>query len=90
MLNIASSSRNTLKLENSAIICDRYKIENGAASALSTAVLQDVGLITPNNRNLVIDRKKIWRARVKNRKRMSDTKIGDIRALYFDGRKDKG
>lgn len=89
LVNISSTKRNTLKLENTATICDRFRIKNGAASSLATAVLQDIELITPNNMNLVIDRKKIWRARQKNRKRLSDTKIGNIKALFFDGRKDK-
>lgn len=82
----ATGRNNSLKLEHTAIVYDRFRIAN---RAFSTAVLIDIGLITPENKNTVIDKSKIWRWRVKIRKRLSCIKIGNIRALYFDGRKDE-
>lgn len=46
-------------------------------------------LIQPEDTRLVVDKSKIWRARVKSRKKLSDVRLDGINALYFDGRKDK-
>lgn len=58
---------NIMKLNTVAQVCDRYGLSDRAAAAITSAVLQDVGLISESNKNSVIDRSKIRRARINNR-----------------------
>lgn len=81
---------NMLELDEVAIIADRYNVSNVAAAAISTAALAAAGLINENNTNLVCDRKKIMRSRVKQReKQLNNLSFDGIRGLYFDGRIDE-
>lgn len=80
---------NTLNLPQVARVADRYKISDRAAAALSTAVLVDVGVINDQNTNMVIDKNKIRRKRIKERNdQIEIVSFEGIRAIYFDGRID--
>ena len=77
-------------LSTFAKMCDRFKISDRAASAVSFALLKDFNLIPPDDNRLLIDRSKVRRERMKQRKLLQGIEIMEnIRGLYFDGRKDK-
>jgi len=70
--------------------CDRYAVSDRAAAAIASAVLEDVGLITNEDKTSVIDRNKLRRERLKKRRKLQHEQTLDVlRGLYFDGRKDK-
>ena len=79
-----------MKLPTVARECDRRGISDRAAAAISSAILQDLGLIDHNDQSSVVDRSKIRREREKLRKSLStkDTSSDLGIGLYFDGRKD--
>lgn len=82
------SRRNPMILKKFAETCDRFKVSDIAGAFLATAVMEDLGLVTHMNKQLVVDKSKLRRARVKTRKsNVNDCK--DIIGLYFDGRKDR-
>lgn len=82
-------SQNTVRLPNLAKICDRYGLSDRSAAAVATAVLQDFGIVTKAIQTQVIDKNKLRRAREKSRKNYHNTEVPHLKALYFDGRKDK-
>ncbi|KAI6658222.1 hypothetical protein LOD99_15491 [Oopsacas minuta] len=72
-------------------MCDRYQISDRAGAAIATPVLQDYGIITPEDTQ-IIDRNKLCRSRFSVRKELTNEAhetINDISAIYFDGRKDQ-
>lgn len=70
--------------------CDRYAVSDRAAAVIASSVLEDVGLITNEDKTSVIDRNKLRRERLKKRKKLQHEQTLDVlRGLYFDGRKDK-
>ena len=79
------------KLINTAIICDRFSIDDRDAGAVCSAFAQDLGLVTEENRSLVVDKSKIRRDKahtqevVRGKRRLNKSPI----ALSFDGRKDR-
>ncbi|KAJ2945333.1 hypothetical protein O0L34_g9424 [Tuta absoluta] len=85
-----STSYNTLKIPKLARICDRYGVSNRSAAAITTAVLEDLGLVSSEEKSLVVDKSKLRRARNKVRNNLQ-TSIPDLKleGIYFDGRKDK-
>ncbi|KAI6659504.1 hypothetical protein LOD99_10752, partial [Oopsacas minuta] len=71
---------------------DRYQISDRAGAAIAYAVLQDYGVITPEEDSQIIDRNKLRRSRFSVRKELANEgheTINDISAIYFDGRKDQ-
>lgn len=89
-LAIPSTSQMRVNINKLAVVCDRTGISDRAAAMLSSAVLQDVGIITLEDQSKVIDRSKIRRARKNVRKAIQNKEvISDIEGIYFDGRKDK-
>ncbi|KAI6651849.1 hypothetical protein LOD99_4728 [Oopsacas minuta] len=73
-------------------MCDRYQISDRAGAAIANTVLQDYGIITPEEDNQIIDRNKLRRSRFSVRKELANEAhetINDISAIYFDGRKDQ-
>jgi len=56
---------------------------------IASAVLQDMGIISLEDRSKIIDRSKIRRERTKTRKEFQKKGTTVIPGLYFDGRKDK-
>ncbi|KAK2578324.1 hypothetical protein KPH14_012625 [Odynerus spinipes] len=86
----SSRKRNTLSLPSVARVCDRYGLSSRSAAAVTSAVLQDVGIITSSDTSLVIDKNKIHRALSKSRNRLQQNdNMPTIKSIYFDGRKDK-
>lgn len=79
---------NTLKLGQVALVADRYKASHTMTAAIATAVLEVVGLVTPENNALVIDKRKVARSRDKIRDSLDSQADEDFLGLYFDGRKD--
>lgn len=68
---------------------DRFGVSDRGAASIATSALVCAGLVSPENKNLVIDKSKIRRARKSGRVKIQHKKKEDIIALYFDGRKDK-
>ena len=73
-----------------AIACDRTGVWDRAAAMISSAVLEDVGLLSKTNPTMTIDRMKIRRARKEQREILKhNKKVTPLLAIFFDGRKDK-
>lgn len=89
--NLIASATNNLELPNVAQECDRFGISDRCAAALTSALLVDIGVVTEDRRELVIDRNKIRRVREKMRNDLIAKKWPKkgIQGLYFDGRKTK-
>lgn len=91
---ISSTSQMRIRLPSTATVCDRYNLSDRAAAAITSAVLQDFGIVTEVDTSHVGDKKKL-----KGRDRWKDlnfsssvTKIrhtarNDQTAIIFDGRK---
>ena len=85
------SQQNRSNWPNLAKIAERFQISDRAAAALANAVLKDVGLVTENDKKLVIDKNKLRRERQKYREdiRQNQSKFFHmINGVYVDGRKD--
>lgn len=83
-------NRKRYELSALARTCDRYAVSDRAAAAIASAVLEDVGVITIEDKTSVIDRSKLRRERLKKRKKLQhEQTLDNLRGLYFDGRKDK-
>ena len=67
----------------------RRRISDESAAALTSAVLQDFGIITANDMSNVVDRSKMRRERDKHRQLLQAWIPTFIESLYFDGRKDQ-
>lgn len=81
--------QNYVKLPTLAKVCDRYGLSDRSAAAVATAVLHDLGIVTIANTENVIDRSKLRRAREQSRKGFTQNSSETLKAIYFDGRKDK-
>lgn len=69
---------------------ERWSVSDTAAASIATATLIAAGLVTPEDKNLVIDRHKIRRARLALRVSYVEKYRGEtVHALFFNGRKDK-
>lgn len=78
------------KLQNLASACDRTGISDRSAAFIVNAALVDLNVISKENVNKVIDRSKIRRERKKVRHDLQSVIASKpLRAIYFDGRKDK-
>ena len=89
------SMQNTTDLSLfTAEVC-RYRVSDRAAAALYNAALKTVGLITDDDKNLVVDKSNIRRSRdifaSKQKKMRSEglKKKGGIQCLGTDGKRDK-
>ena len=76
---------------NLAKMSERFQISDRAAAAIANSVMQDLGLITDDDKTYVIDRSKLRRERERCRaeirkKEQENFKL--VNAIYFDGRKD--
>lgn len=69
--------------------CDRHAVSDRAASALASALLDDLGIVTETETKNVIDRSKVRRERIRNREILQECQDIEINGLFFDGRKDK-
>lgn len=83
----------TVRLPSLAKACDRTGVSDRAAAIIASSVLQDMGIVSPNDTSKVIDRSKIRRERSRTRQELtkldSDSSMTCFPGLYFDGRKDK-
>ena len=88
--NNDSSSRNTVKVDNTILISDRFGIPIGATAALTTAVLMDFNVVNKENTTKVCDRSKVAREKNRVRKELVNNSedLSTIKGLYFDGRRD--
>ena len=90
---ISKSSQMRLGLPSTAVAADRFGVSDRAVAAIASSVLHDAGLITSNNSDLVIDKNKMRREKVKVRnyiqfRALSEAQILPLKGLYFDSRKD--
>ena len=84
-------NQNRMIWSNLARMSERFQISDRAAAAISNSVMQDLGLITDDDKTYVIDRSKLRRERERCRpeirkKEQENFKL--VNAIYFDGRKD--
>lgn len=75
-----------VKLPTLTKVCDSYGLSDRSAVAVATAVLHDV---TKDYKKNVIDRCKLRRAREQTRNSFKQNSSETLKAIYFDGRKDK-
>ena len=89
---VLSSSRNMTPLPTVARESERYNLSNTAAAAIVTATLIHYGLVSKDDLSMVVDAKKIHRARQKLRKSSISNKIfSDCSCIgiFFDGKRNK-
>ena len=87
----ARTENNIIPIPTIAMEADRHSVSNRAAAAISTAALFDYGIINSEDRSHVIDHHKVWRARQKLRRNLTESEClrdKEITALFFDGRRD--
>ncbi|XP_061717533.1 uncharacterized protein LOC133525257 [Cydia pomonella] len=96
LLSVSEAPRNTsvppVSYATVARTLDRYGISDRAGAALVSATLQDIGLITRESSDNIVDRSKIRRMRSKAREtvmKQGFTDIPEYICISFDGRKDK-
>lgn len=78
-------------LHSLTTVCDRYGVSDRAAAAIVSSVLCSVSNADSEAQSAnVVDRMKLRRMRQKVRKQiLTEERVTEIPALYFDGRKDK-
>lgn len=86
--------KKTLQMRHSLLhtakVADLTGVSSRTAAKITTAVLEDMGLITKDDAVKVVDKNKIRREVNKNRLRLQEPKTNFfIKGLYFDGRKDQ-
>ena len=85
--------RNMLKLDRFVAHCDKLGIGDRVGAALVTALLEDLNMVTPDDRTNVIDIYKIRREKLRVRsiqKEKKRTEIkGKLKCVGFDGKSDK-
>ena len=94
-LNEPSTNQTPTRLKRDlpalARACDRHGISDRTGAAIASAVLQDFGLISPEDQGNVVDRNKVRRARHRKRsnlQQMNKESQDVLHSLFFDGRKD--
>ncbi|GBM05577.1 hypothetical protein AVEN_94839-1 [Araneus ventricosus] len=90
---VAKSSQMRLCLPPTAVVGDRCAVSDRAVAEIASSVLHDVGLITSNSSDLVVDENKLLREKAKVRKDLkfqdlSEAQALPLKGLYFDDRKD--
>ncbi|GBL94768.1 hypothetical protein AVEN_244750-1 [Araneus ventricosus] len=60
-LFVSKSSEIRLGLPSAAVVGDRFGVSDRAVAAIASSVLHDVGLITSNNSDLMVDNNKLRR-----------------------------
>ncbi|GBN13687.1 hypothetical protein AVEN_199732-1 [Araneus ventricosus] len=82
-----------LGLPSTVVVGYLFGVSDRAVFAIASSVLHDVGLITSNNSDLVVDENMLRREKAKVRKdlkfqALSEAQALPLKGLYFDGRKD--
>ncbi|GBL98450.1 hypothetical protein AVEN_187774-1 [Araneus ventricosus] len=88
---VAKSSQMRLGLPSTPVVGDRCGVSDRDVAAIASSVLHDVGLITSNNSDLVVDENKLRREKAEVRKELKFQALSEAQALMlkgFDGRKD--
>ncbi|GBM93648.1 hypothetical protein AVEN_210272-1 [Araneus ventricosus] len=90
---VSTSSQMRLGLPSTGVVGDRFGVSDRAVAAIGLSVLQDVGLITTNNSDLVVDKNKLRWEKGKVRKdlrlqALSEAQALPLKGLYLYGRKD--
>lgn len=81
-----------ISLSHTASAAFRTGVSDRDAALIASAVLQDAGLVTIKDKNLVVDKNKIRREKNKLGKRIQEDENLDelkIKSVFFDGRRDK-
>ncbi|GBM54762.1 hypothetical protein AVEN_259935-1 [Araneus ventricosus] len=68
-------------LPSTPVVGDRCSVSDGAVAAIASTVLHDVGLITSNNSDLVVDENKLRREKAKVRKDLKFQALSEAQAL---------
>lgn len=84
-----NTSSNSLKLELSTEIADRYQLSDRAFGAITSAVLTDVGMVNSSNNDLIVDKNKARRSRLRKSCYEESKMCFNGLAIFFDGRKDE-
>lgn len=79
-----------LNLEAAAMEAERRHISSRAAAAIISKAFEDVGIITPEKKNLVVGPSKICRERKKAREKvmLKASRRASLECFFFDGKKD--
>ncbi|GBM31608.1 hypothetical protein AVEN_198465-1 [Araneus ventricosus] len=80
---VAKSSQMRLGVPSTPVVGDRCAVSDGAVAAIASSVLHDVGLITSNNSDLVVDENKLRREKAKVRKDLKFHALREAQALTF-------
>ncbi|GBN25694.1 hypothetical protein AVEN_74589-1 [Araneus ventricosus] len=78
---IPKSSQMRLGLPSTVIVGDRFGVSDRAVVAIASSVLHDVGLITSNNSDLVVDENMLRREKAKVRKDLKFQALIEAQAL---------
>ena len=84
-----NSNRNTHLFPQLAVTADRFGLSNVAVAAIANAALQDLGLLSDQNK---LDKNKVSRERKRMRKSNileNVTNVIDVQCIGYDGRRDK-
>ncbi|GBN00367.1 hypothetical protein AVEN_270132-1 [Araneus ventricosus] len=84
---VAKSSQMRLGLPSTAVVVDRFGVSDRAVAAIASSVLHDVGLITSNNSDLVVDENKLLREKAQVRKDLKFQALSEAQALPLKGEK---
>ena len=77
-----------MSLHTLAKICDRFSVFDRAGASIASAVLKDYGIIDGQNKELIIDRRKVEREREKERRHDQSFQTPlSVQGLYFDEKK---
>ena len=92
-IKVIETTQNRISLSKFSAELDRYRASDAAGAAFATALLEDLGMITEEDKKYVFDKYKIKRERKKNRKlqkQKSESKLkGKIKCIGSDGKRDK-
>ena len=67
---VSKSSQMRVGLRSTAMVIDRFGVSERTVVAIASSDLHDVGLITRNNSDFVVDKKKLRREKIKYRKNL--------------------
>ncbi|CAH0562813.1 unnamed protein product [Brassicogethes aeneus] len=86
------SSQMRVPLTHTAKVADLTGVSSRVVAKITTAVLEDMNIVSASNTSKVIDKNKVRREIKRNRKQLTEKSFCDnkrIKGLYFDGRKDQ-
>ena len=72
-------------------MCERYQLSDRDRTAIAISTLQGMGMVTDEDKSLVIEPIKLRRERERCKEEICQEEVFDFKfviGLYFDGRKD--